>query len=143
MIRALTKAGGKLAAEDDKTYKEIVKALISDWKIDKVPEIMMVNRMVSTWMKMRRVEELMLDYDLFYEKRDNDGNLIGVNMNQLAFYLKSLESDFRNYYKALTSGKSVNTEEKTDFHDFIKEVKVVDDDKKTRPKKDKVGNAKN
>ena len=131
MIKALEKAGGKLPSEDQKTYKEIVNALVADWKIKKTPELMMVNRMVSTWMKMKRVEELMKDYDLFFEKRDETGKLVGVNMNQLAFYLKSLESDFRNYYKALTAGKSVTTEEK-DFHDFIN-VKAVNGKTETGP----------
>ena len=131
MIKALTKAGGKLASADEKTYKEIVTALVKDWKITKTPELMMVNRMVSTWMKMQRVEELMKEYDLFFEKRDEHGTLVGINMNQLAFYLKSLESDFRNYYKALTSGKSVKTEEK-DFHDFIN-VTPTEDGEETRP----------
>ena len=127
LIKALTKAGGKLPSQDKKTYTELVNALIADWKIKKTPELMMVNRMVSTWMKMSRVEELMKEYDLFFERRDEHGTLIGVQMNQLAFYLKSLESDFRNYYKALTAGKSIVTEEK-DFHDFINMAPINEED---------------
>ena len=113
-------AKGKLASEDVKTFSEIVSALVDSWNITKPPDLMIANRMVSTWMKMRRVEDLMSKYDLFFEQTDSHGNLVGININQLAYYLKSLESDFRSYYKVLQSNCGKATDDAVqDFHDFL------------------------
>ena len=116
-INPLIKPTGKLPSKDEKTYTDIVGRLIDTWGITKAPEVMLVNRMVSTWMKMRRVEVLMGQYDLFFEQRDKSGVLTGVNMNQLAYYLKSLESDFRAYYRLLAQKKGGDVPK--DFHDFL------------------------
>jgi len=118
--KALAKAGGKLATQDEDTFQEIVKGLIDNWSISRPQEVMLVNRMVSTWMKMRRVEELMSTYDLFFEQRDDKGNLNGINMNQLVFYLSKLDSDFRGYYRLLQGKRKVDGDNgPADFLEFI------------------------
>jgi hypothetical protein len=117
---ALMACDGKLPSIDPKTHSTLVTALIDSWNISKAPDIMMVNRMVGTWMKMRRVEYLLGKYDLFFERRNDKGELIGIKMNEAAFYLKSLESDFRAYYKALDSRRGAGIQQKnTDFLEFI------------------------
>ena len=130
VCKALMKAGGKLATEDEKTFTEITSKLIEVWDIKRPQEVMLVNRFVSTWMKMLRIEELMGKYDLFFEQKDKDGALIGIKINQLAYYLKSLESDFRNYYKVIQGDKAAaqTADGPKDFGAFLEAKKVEDGD---------------
>jgi len=127
VMRALMKANSKLPSEDKTTFTKISLALMDSWGLKRPQEIMLVNRMVATWMKMKKCEDLMAKYDLYFEKRDDKGNLIGITMNQLAFYLKSLEADFRNYYKTIqTNIPSQSQQGITDFKQFL-DAKKVDD----------------
>ena len=131
---ALMKASGQLAADDEDTFKEIVTALIDDWKLSKPKDVMMVNRMVSVWMKMRRVEKMLTEVDLYFEHRNKHGEINNVTINSLANYLNSLDSQFRSYYKTLEMARGgQESEGPKDFYDYINEIK----DAKTGSKKNK------
>ena len=123
IVSVLKKADGKLAVNDEKTYKEIVSVLLATWDITKAPEVMLVNRMVSTWMKLRRVETLLGGYDLFFEKKDHTGTLTDIKINQLAYYLKSLDQDFRNYYTKITANINQGDKSGPDLIDLMNEAK--------------------
>lgn len=122
---ALKTAGGELPATDSDLFKEVVSSLILSWNIQRPQEIMLVNRMVATWMKMKKVEDMMTHYDLFFEKRNEKGDLIGVDINQMAYYLSKLESDFRAYYRTLQGKMPKVDNEVKDFHDLLKSAKPV------------------
>lgn len=122
----LMEPAGKLPAEDKKLFETIVTKLIDTWKITRPPEIMLANRMAATFMKMRRVEYLMTKYDLFFEKKNDDGSLRGIEVNGLAYYLKALEADFRNYYKVLQGNRGISEDKgPQNFIDLLKTVKDV------------------
>jgi hypothetical protein len=128
VIMDLSKAEGKLPSEDTDKFEEIMGLLIANWHIERPQEIMLVNRMVSTWMKMRKVESLIAKYDLYFEKTDKDGKVVGIDMNQLAYYLRVLESDFRNYYKVLQSRESGVPTKVQDFGSYLQDLKKVEDE---------------
>jgi len=127
ITKILKKATGKLPTKDTETHEMIVGALIESWAIKRPQEVMLVNRMVSTWMKLRSVEKMLATYDLFFEKKDEHGVVVGISMNQLAFYLKSLEQEFRQYYKTLEDkfGKLSAGKPEKDFLSFL-EAETVD-----------------
>jgi len=129
---------GGLPAKNAEVFKKVVGSLIEAWGIVRPQEVMMVNRMVSTWMKMKRVEELMGKYDLFFEQRDKGGALVGVKLNELANYLSRLDADFRGYYRALQVKSRLETGKDGDLGDLIDlmNAKSVSPAKK-KPKKKK------
>ena len=120
---ALKKPTGKLASKDEDLFAKIVGSLIESWGIVRPQEVMMVNRMVSTWMKMRKVENMLETYDIVFEERDKGGVLIGLAMNPLPAYLSKLDADFRGYYRAL-QGKIQQKEESKDLIDVMNAVEV-------------------
>ena len=121
--KALTSAGGKLPADDEKTFTKIVGAIQKSWKIERPQDVMLLNRMVSTWMKMKRVESMLEGLDLYYEQYDGDGRVEGIKVNGLVSYLHTLEMDFRGYYNILSKRDADKGEEKeTDFLRMIEEI---------------------
>lgn len=126
----LTVAGGKLATEDEETFAELVGILIDNWKIKRPQEIMLVNRMVSTWMRIRKVEETLSRHHLFFEQKDEHGGLKGCTMNQMAYYLQSLDKEFRGYYKTL-QGRTLGVPDKVqDFGAWINDGAKKEKEKK-------------
>ena len=135
MTKSIKKAGSKLPSEAPNVFEEIVNELIDAWEIKDAPEIMVVNRMVATWMKMGKVEDFLKTQDLFFEQRDEYGVVTGVKINQLAQYLRTLEQEFRNYYKVLSAkmGKiNAKSPETQDFLSFINAKKVSDSGDKSK-----------
>lgn len=99
-LEAFKSATGVLPA-NDKKFSDVVGTLIKTFGVSHPQEVMLVNRLVATWMKILRVEELMGKYDLFFEQRNPDGEVTKIEVNQLAYYLSKLEADFRGYYRTL------------------------------------------
>ena len=101
MSKGLTNPLGKIPAENEKEFKKIVNAMIKQWNLTRPVDIMTANRMVSTWMKMRYVESCLKKYGVFFEDYDTEGKLNRLRVNELAYYLKQLDADFRSYYRLL------------------------------------------
>jgi hypothetical protein len=108
---SLKEAEGKIPAEDSKKHLEIVNAVIKQWNLTRPVDVMSANRMVSTWMKMRYVESSLKKYGLFFEDV-RDGAVTRIRVNELAYYLKQLEADFRSYYRLLNSANKMDDTDK-------------------------------
>mgnify|MGYP003147658167 CR=1 FL=1 len=116
--KALTNPLGKIPAENEKEFKNIVNAVIKQWGLTRPVDVMTANRMVSTWMKMRYVESCLKKYGLFFEDYDKEGKVNRLRVNELAYYLKQLENDFRSYYRLLNV-KRDNSDKPETFLEMI------------------------
>jgi len=116
----LMKGTGDLPAENEKEFARIVEAVIDHWKLSKPVDIMMANRMVSSWMKMRYAEQCLKKFGLHFEDYGDDGKIKRIRVNEFAYYLKQLESEFRSYYRLLNT-KDRQKDEKTpsNFMDLL------------------------
>lgn len=133
----LTEAEGKIPAENKKQFKEIVNALLEQWNISKPAEIMLANRLVSSWMRMRYIETCLKKYGLFFEDMGDDGKVNRIRMNDLANYLRCLESDVRSYYRLLNQGGQLEDTGPKDFMQWLDETDEKKTTKKNRSKKNK------
>ena len=50
----LKTVGGKMATDDPEQFKKIIEAVIHQWSLSEPVDIMIANRMVATWMKMKK-----------------------------------------------------------------------------------------
>ena len=114
-------ASGKVPAEDPELFAKIVGAVIKQWDIREPVDVMAANRMVSCWMKMRYCEDVIKRYGMFFETEDQKGKLVGLKVNEMAYYLKQLEADFRSYYRLLNSTSPDEDKELPNFLDLISE----------------------
>jgi len=117
-MSSLLKAKGKLPAGDQKEFGKIIGAVIDQWNLTQPVDIMMANRMVSTWMKMRYAENSLNKHGIYFEEKDQTGEIKRIKVNEMAYYLKQLEADFRSYYRLLQSKSPQGVETKS-FLDFI------------------------
>lgn len=110
---SLKKATGKVPAKSKTEFSKILDMVIEQWELTEPVDIMMANRMVSTWMKMRHVEDCIKNYGVFFEIKDKAGDLKGIKVNELAYLLKQMEADFRSYYRLLNTKKPASKGEIT------------------------------
>lgn len=129
--RNLLKSKGNIPSADEKLFKQYVEAVINQWDLHKPVDIMVAHRMVSTWMKMRFIESSMESTGMFFEDRDDAGKVTRVRMNELAYYLKQLEGDFRSYYRVLQGYGKKDVAVVQDFSTWL------ETDGKTKSKKSK------
>ena len=128
----LTKVSGNVPSKSPELFKEIVEGIIEQWDIKAPVDIMSANRMVSAWMKMRYCEDCINKYGLFFEEKDSSGTINRIRMNELAYYLKQLDSEFRAYYRLLNSRYSLENKDDgpKDFFAYLDATaKEVQDDK--------------
>ena len=131
--RELKRAEGRIPADDTEQFSRIVGAIIQQWDLKKPVDIMTANRMVSSWMKMRYIETMIKKYGLFFERKNELGEVVSIKVNELAYYLKQLEGDFRSYYRLLnTKNVTVDDGKPTDFMSWIQ----VENPKRRKKKKD-------
>ena len=106
--------------------EKLLGMIIESWKLSSTQDLMLARKMVSCWKKMERVEEMLSKLDLYFERFDSKGNLSGVQINELAKYLQTLEADFRSYYKTLNNNQPKTQEDQIqDFQDFLRNAKPV------------------
>jgi hypothetical protein len=117
----LKTVGGKMATDDPEQFKKIIEAVIHQWSLSEPVDIMIANRMVATWMKMRFAESCLEKFGPFFEERDELGTLTRIKVNEIAYYLKQLEADFRAYYRLLQTKAPKDKTEKMNFFDLIAE----------------------
>lgn len=113
-----------LTVEEKNKWENMVASLVESFSITRAPELLLAQRMVSTWQKMQQVEVMLAHHPLVYEKKNLKGEAVAMKVNELAHYLKGLEADFRNYYKVLSGGKEID-EENFDFKDMVDQAKKV------------------
>jgi hypothetical protein len=116
---SLKKVGGKMATDNPKQFNKIIEAVIHQWQLSEPVDIMIANRMVATWMKMRFAESCLEKFGPFFEERDEMGTLTRIKVNEIAYYLKQLEADFRAYYRLLQTKAPKGKSESTNFFDLI------------------------
>ena len=129
----MLRAKGKLPAKDEKLFGRYVEAIITQWGITRPVDVMIANRMVSSWMKMRYAEDCIDKYGMFFEDKDDNGNVCRIRMNELAYYLKQLEADFRSYYRVLQASCKMKDNDKPES--FLNWLEVGDG--KTKVEKSK------
>lgn len=117
--KTLMKAGGKMAVDDPKEFGNIIQAVIEQWSLSEPVDIMIANRMVGTWMKMRFAETCLEKYGPFFEEYDDLGKVNRVKVNEIAYYLKQLESDFRAYYRLLQTKAPKGKSPDMNFFDLL------------------------
>ena len=115
----LTQVTGNLPAENKKEFAEIVGGVINQWSLEEPVDIMMANRMVSCWMRMRYIEGRIQYYGLFFEDADESGKIVRIRVNELVYLNKQLESEFRSYYRLLNNNKNPEQNQKQDFESWI------------------------
>jgi len=115
----LVQGKGKLPAENQKEFGRIVEAIIAQWGLERPVDIMIANRMVSTWMKLRVAEGALEKYGLHFEDLDDEGKVTRVRINEFAYYLKQLEADFRSYYRLLNTSNKKDDVTPMNFMDML------------------------
>lgn len=85
---------GKLPTKDTRTFNRILKIVVENWELTKPVDLMMANRMVATWMRLKYVESKLEEIGLTQET--DKGILI---MNPLAGYSRTLENDLMRFYR--------------------------------------------
>lgn len=114
---------GVLPAADKKEFKQLLNCVIKQWSLTRPVDLMTANRMVTVWMRMRYVEDCIHRYGMFFEDKDDKGTTTNIRMNQLSFFLKQLEADFRSYYRLLSQNNQIPEGTKESFADWFVESK--------------------
>ena len=104
-----------ISADDDKTFPIILAGVIEHFDIKKPCDIMTANRMVANWMKLKYVEGELVKGGLYFKEYDRDGGLKRIKVNELAYYLKQLDSEFRAFYRVLSTNSPMSEQKKEDF----------------------------
>lgn len=116
-------AGGKLPTEDTKNFEKMLKLVIDNWALDKPVDIMLANRLVVTFMKLKNIEEHIEKQGSFFEIKD------GVKVNPLVYYARDLQGDLMKFYR-LFQGKNKEESAPADFSSWLddnaKEIKKTD-----------------
>lgn len=132
MSKDLTGVVGKIPADNTKQFSEIVGALVDQWELNKPADVMLANRLVSSWMKMKYMEGCLKKYGMFFEDVDLDGKTTRIRMNDMVNYLRNLEADVRSYYRLLNQKGAL---EDTGPKDFMEWLDVTDEKTKKKKKK--------
>jgi len=124
------------ASEDPVEHRDVLNKILKEMAIKNPVKIAMAGRMVTVWQRINYIDECIKEQGLHFRKFNEDGELIGVNVNQLAFYQKQLEAEFRSYYRILNQKWNQKKEESADsFLSLLENAKKV---KKPKKKKSKV-----
>jgi len=123
---------GQVPADNKKEFVKIVNAVINQWELEKPVDVMMANRMVASWMKLRYLERKLTELGLFFVDRtdkEDPAKITNVRMNQLAYFCKHLEADFRAYYRVLsTNAPVINSSGPSNFMELLGSVEEDDDE---------------
>jgi len=132
MNEDLIAPAGEIPARDKKTFETCLQAIIDTWQLKRPVDIMVANRMVCAWMKLRYIEKKIDEYGLFFEDKNDQGKVNNIRMNQLAYFLKQVEGDFRSYYRILQGKNQVISEEQPkDISSWLLEIKNGKSKKRT------------
>ena len=130
--KEVEKAKGNLPAKDDDVFKEILDEVISQWNLDKPVDVMVANRMVARWMQVKYVQCKLNQYGLVFETKEG-GKVIGLKVNELAYYLKQLESEFRSYYRMLQGKAPAGSGNPTEtFATWLEDKENVSDNRTSK-----------
>lgn len=109
----MKKSGGKLPSQDKPAFARILDLVIENWKLTKPVDLMMANRMVSTFMKLRYAEEKAEKIGLILDTH------AGIKMNPVLGYCRDLQNDLMRFYR-MFQGKSVDEKDgPQDFAEWI------------------------
>ena len=114
---SLRKAGGKLPTKDTRTFNKILGLVIDNWELTKPVDIMLANRMVATFMKLKHIDTWLDQKGEFYE--DEKGKII---LNPMTAYSRNLQNDLMRFYRLFQARVPKSAEEgPTDFASWIDE----------------------
>ena len=102
------KAKGKLASKDTKTFDKILDLIITNWDLNKPVDLMLANRMVTTFMKLQYVEKLLETKGLIVPIGDGDD----YKISPLAYYANTLETELMRFYRVFQGKKATNMTDK-------------------------------
>jgi len=106
--------------ESRKAYEKIVNQIIETYNLTNPVDQMIANRAATQLMLLQHCQSMLDKYGLFYVRKTNQGDRI--EMNQLSYFMKQLESEFRSNIRML-KGKEVPAAKGPDnFSDWL-EVK--------------------
>ena len=114
MTKEIMKPGGKLPTQDIKTFNKVLRLVVKNWNLTKPVDIMLANRMVSTFMKLKYIEDCVEEQGSFSKGKDNN-----IRMNPMVYYARDLQNDLMRFYR-LFQGKGTKTETgPTDFSSWL------------------------
>ena len=102
--------------DDPKTFKKIFESICKTYELDNPVDQMIANRATTQLMMLQYCQGKLKEYGLFYEC-ERDGNLM-LKVNELAYYMKQVEAEFRANIRMLKQNGPV--EHKENFTDWLK-----------------------
>jgi len=94
-------------ADDPKAYEEIVNQIIDTYDLTNPVDQMIANRAATQLMMLQHCQKVLAKYGLFYKRKGEDG-VVRLEMNQLSYFMKQLESEFRANIRMLR-GKEIKS----------------------------------
>ena len=104
----LMNVGGNLPSKDVKTFNEILSLVKENWDLTKPVDLMLANRMVATFMKLKYAER----------EAESSGLLLNDRLNPLLTYCRDLQCDLMKFYK-LFQVKVQDSPGPANFSDWI------------------------
>jgi len=108
----------KITPTERKKFGTLVEGLMASLRVVEPADVMLVNRMATCWLRMKRVEDFLSKYPMFFEQRTSDGTLKGVKTNEGLILLRQYEKDFQSYYRILKQ-KYRDLPEDKNFEDYL------------------------
>jgi len=105
-------------AENPQAHEKIVQQIIDTYELDNPVDQMLANRAATQLMMLQYCQEQLKKYGLFYENIDKKGK-VRLEMNQLSYFIKQLESEFRANIRMLKGNTKINTKQTENFAEWL------------------------
>jgi|GEM_PF-5257303 len=99
-------------------FEKVFNAIVETYDLKNPVDQMIANRAATNMLKLQYCEKLISKYGLFYTSTDEEGNE-KITMNQLAYYQKQLEAEFRANIRMLRQINPTTEEKPENFLDFV------------------------
>jgi len=122
--KALSKPSSKNYPRDDpKTFKAIFDGICQTYELNNPVDQMIANRAATQLMTLQFCQDKLKEYGIFFEVGGDEGKR-ELKMNQLAYYMKQVESEFRANIRMLRQkpGGLPDTDSPKDFSQWLEEA---------------------
>jgi len=94
-------------ADDPKTFEKIFNGIVDTYELKNPVDQMIANRAATQLMMLQFCQDKLREYGLFYEIGGESGKK-ELKINQLAYYMKQVESEFRSNIRMLRQKSEVS-----------------------------------
>lgn len=126
----------KYPAEDKETFDKIFTAICDTYQLDNPVDQMIANRAATHLMTLQFLQSKLRKYGLFYEIENLETGTVMVKMNEMSYYMKTVESEFRSCIRMLRQIAPIE-DSKGGPKDFSDWLNTDGKEKSIRPKKNK------